>query len=253
MKIICDIDGCIADVRGIVDYLPDWEEYFKHQSECTCITEVAYVLQCLQHRGEQIVLVTGRPESTRKVTSEWLSAKAPFRYEELLMRPEGYSGSTQALKMEWYKELRPDLIIEDDPSVVLRAVEKGFTVLQVHGYRWTTSRDYSPNEIVPPHASHDAFSFVLNSANVQTPEQTLLILTYELGKVIEYNHKAYVYGAASYYSDANQQREMSDLISMGRMYCEQKGWNYDKLMTLGEEAYLERMKDIKEHGIRKEL
>lgn len=250
MKIVCDIDGCIADVRGIVCYLPDWEEYFKHQAECTCIAGVVYVLRCLQHRGEQIVLVTGRPESTRAVTSEWLSIEAPFRYEKLLMRPEDYLGSTQTLKMGWYKELQPDLIIEDDPSVVLCAIEEGLTVLQVHGYRWSTSRDYSPNEIVPPHVSLDKFSFVRNSANVQTPEQTLQILTYELGKVIEYNHKAHVYGATSYYSDANQQREMSDLISMSRMYCEQKEWDYDKLMMLGEEVYLDRMEDIRQHGVR---
>lgn len=93
------------------------------------------------------------------------------------------------------------------------------------------------------------FSFVKESANEQPPEQTLLVLTYELGKVIEYNHKARIYGASAYYSDANQQREMSDLISMARMYCEQKGWDFSVLMQYGEECYLERMEDIRKHGL----
>ncbi len=93
------------------------------------------------------------------------------------------------------------------------------------------------------------FSFSQNSVNCQSLEQTLLILTYELGKVIEYHHKARVYGEVAYYSDANQQKEMSDLISMARMYCEQKNWDYEKLKDYGEECYLERMEDLKKHGI----
>lgn len=95
------------------------------------------------------------------------------------------------------------------------------------------------------------FSFAEHAIGHQSPEQTLLILTYELGKMIEYNHKARIYGETGYYSDANQRKEMSDLISMTRYYCEQKGWNFEKLIQLGEEAYLERMDDIKQYGIEK--
>ena len=94
------------------------------------------------------------------------------------------------------------------------------------------------------------FSFVKNSANTQSKEQTLLVLTYELGKLIEYNHKANIYGATGYYCDANQQKEASDIISMLRMYCEQKGWNFEDLIKLGEEAYMDRMNDIKKYGIK---
>lgn len=94
-----------------------------------------------------------------------------------------------------------------------------------------------------------SFSFVEHAVGYQSFEQTLSILTYELGHVIEYNHKARIYDAAAYYSDANQQKEMSDLISMARYYCEQKGWDYGALEQLGEEGYLERMEDIREHGL----
>ena len=95
----------------------------------------------------------------------------------------------------------------------------------------------------------EKFSFKKHAVGYQSMEQTLLILTYELGKLIEYNHKANIYGATAYYSDANQQKEMSDLISMARYYCEQKEWDFDQLKCLGEECYLERMEDIKKHGI----
>ena len=94
------------------------------------------------------------------------------------------------------------------------------------------------------------FSFVQNSANSQTPEQTLLVATYELGKVIEYQHKARVYGPKGvYYCEENQKKEMADHVSMCRMYCEQRGWDFEELMKLGEEAYLERMQDIRLHGL----
>ena len=93
------------------------------------------------------------------------------------------------------------------------------------------------------------FSFTEHTVGHQSPEQTLLILTYELGKLMEYNIKARIYGASGYYSDANQQKEMSDLISMSRYYCEQRGWNFDELMKYGEEAFLDRMEDIKKYGI----
>ena len=94
-----------------------------------------------------------------------------------------------------------------------------------------------------------AFSFAQNAAGPQSPEQTLLIMTYELGKVIEYRHKANCYGATGYYSDENQQKEMSDMISMVRYYCEQRNWDFEELMTLGEDAYLDRMEDLRNHGI----
>jgi len=94
----------------------------------------------------------------------------------------------------------------------------------------------------------DEFSFVEHDVTHQTPEETLHIATYELGHVIEYSHKAKRYGATGYYSEENQKKEMSDLISMCRFYCEQRGWNYRELEKLGEEGYVERMEDLVKYG-----
>jgi hypothetical protein len=57
-----------------------------------------------------------------------------------------------------------------------------------------------------------------------------------------------VYPEEPYYCEANQKKEMADHISMCRMYCEQRGWSYSELEELGEEAYLERMEDIRKYG-----
>jgi len=98
-------------------------------------------------------------------------------------------------------------------------------------------------------SSQENFSFVKNYTGEQAIDETLHIMTYELGKVIEYYHKSKRYGPTLYYGEGNQQKEMSDLISMCRMYCEQRGWKYDELMKFGEECYLERMEDLRSHGV----
>jgi len=96
-------------------------------------------------------------------------------------------------------------------------------------------------------AQRDAFSFVKNDVCNQTLDETLHILTYELGRLVENHHKAKRYGEQGYLGSA--QKEMAGLISMCRMYCEQKGWYYDGLIGLGEEDYLERMEDLRKHCV----
>jgi len=39
--------------------------------------------------------------------------------------------------MQWFRELKPNLVIDDDPEVVEAATKEGFIVLQVHGFRVT--------------------------------------------------------------------------------------------------------------------
>lgn len=106
-------------------------------------------------------------------------------------------------------------------------------------------------EVVRINLKAPTFSFRSNDAVKQTSGETLHVLTYELGKVIEYYHKAKRYGATGYYCIENQQKEMSDLISMARFYCEQRGWDFSALMSLGEQAYLERQEDLRQHGLKR--
>jgi len=90
------------------------------------------------------------------------------------------------------------------------------------------------------------FSFIEENTTNQTPDETLHVMTYELGGLVECHHKGKRYGEKGYVELGK--KEMADLISMCRYYCEQKGWDFDELMRLGEEAYLERMEDLKKYG-----
>lgn len=90
------------------------------------------------------------------------------------------------------------------------------------------------------------FSFVESDVTNQTPDETLHVMTYNLGGLVEAHHKAKRYGEKGY--NALGKKQMADLISTCRYYCEQRSWDFDELMKLGEEAYLERMEDLRKHG-----
>lgn len=150
MKICCDIDGVLADVRPFVEeYLiekNDWNEYFKHTEEFKPIPAIKTLLHSLRFFDyNEVVLVTGRPESNRKQTANWardcLGLLPNYR---LHMRKDGDFRHTHEIKMEWFRELKPDLIIDDDPLVVEAATKEGFIVLQVHGFR-ITDNDMTPH------------------------------------------------------------------------------------------------------------
>lgn len=93
------------------------------------------------------------------------------------------------------------------------------------------------------------FSFVEHDVSKQTPDETLHVMTYELGRLIEHYHKGKRYGEQGYLGSAR--KELAGIASMCRMYSEQRGWNFEELLKLGEEDYLERMEDIRRHGIQK--
>ena len=72
-----------------------------------------------------------------------------------------------------------------------------------------------------------SFSFVKNSVNPQTVEETQLVLVYELGRIFEC---LYDMRELSVYREFAR-TELADFISMSRMLCEQVGWDYDSMLT----------------------
>jgi NTP pyrophosphatase (non-canonical NTP hydrolase) len=93
-----------------------------------------------------------------------------------------------------------------------------------------------------------SFSFIAESANDQTPDETLMIMTYELGMVVRQHMYAKRYGKEGHFED--QFVELGDVISMARMFCEQNGKSFEAVIRLGEEHYKERMDDLRRYGIK---
>ena len=91
-----------------------------------------------------------------------------------------------------------------------------------------------------------SFSFVEESTNIQTQEETLLMLAYNLGSVAENFIRAKRYDERGYESDMHA--GLADVASMVRMFCEQKGWDFEELLRFGEQHYLERQEDLEKHS-----
>lgn len=70
------------------------------------------------------------------------------------------------------------------------------------------------------------YSFVKASVNEQSDEQTQLVMVYQLGNVFDclLNREGDLKGFMAY-----AQTETADFISMCRMLCEQKEWNFEEL------------------------
>jgi hypothetical protein len=153
MRVLCDIDGVLADpAKEVVEYLHkndrwDWDEYYKHTLELPPIPfMIAIVKQLLSDTANEVIFVTGRPESNRELTTTWLRNALGQNSFQLLMRKTGdWERPNWELKLEECLRLVPDLVIEDEPRAVVSLMNAGFKILQVHGYR-ITKQDYRPGE-----------------------------------------------------------------------------------------------------------
>ncbi len=138
MLICCDIDGVLADVRSYTYMLPNWDEYFTHTLEFPPIPGMITLIDGLIRIGHNVVFVTGRPESNRSHTVIWLRNHVLNLYHpEVRMRRYDDPRQSFEIKLEAIREIGPSLIFEDEPRAVEAMKAEGFTVLQVHGYRYS--------------------------------------------------------------------------------------------------------------------
>lgn len=150
MKIIVDLDGCVFDPAEFVKkYLypinrkanqEDWNLYLSHTREFPVIEPIAKILRAIDTCGCAIIYLSGRPESNREDTLKSLAANWLNEWK-VILRPADFDTKidTHIWKLSVIKEIKPDLIIEDEPRAVKAFVDAGFLVLQVHGTRISDS------------------------------------------------------------------------------------------------------------------
>ena len=160
MLVICDIDGCLADIvyyykKYLTGHPKDWKGFYSHTLDFLPIKVVFNLVNSLIASGSEVVFVSGRPESNRDLTSQWLRTYLePTDDSQLILylRQRGDTRKSSVLKLELYNKLRsskpfrPVLVIDDELTTVELASREGFTTLQVHGFR-TNTRDDVPEEV----------------------------------------------------------------------------------------------------------
>jgi len=60
------------------------------------------------------------------------------------MRDNGDARSSAEVKLDLLKDLKVDLVFDDDSSVIEALLKEGYVAVQVHGYR------YNESDLVPP-------------------------------------------------------------------------------------------------------
>lgn len=137
MKIIVDIDGTVAKVGDRLKYLqcksPDYDLFYASCFEDEPIQEIIDLVDNLQGSYE-IVFCTGRRESVREVTENWLERNGLFG--TVLMRPNGDKRHDIYVKPEQIKKAGIELdeiafVLEDRDSMVKQWRKMGLKCLQV--------------------------------------------------------------------------------------------------------------------------
>lgn len=139
--IVVDIDGTIAKVGDRLKYLQqekkDWDAFYEHCDEDEPIDEMCQLVADLFVLGRDIVFCTGRRESVREKTRNWLTQNVISTYDdELLMRKDGDWRRDTEVKPELLAKagITPDdvyFILEDRDSMVAKWRELGYRCLQV--------------------------------------------------------------------------------------------------------------------------
>jgi len=95
--VICDLDGTIAMHTGRTPF--EWDRLFEDQIDW----RMKDILRALAATGAEIIFLTGRQESVREKTEEWLTANFGWKHQ-LIMRPDREFGKGNAVKKELYEK-----------------------------------------------------------------------------------------------------------------------------------------------------
>ena len=138
--IVVDIDGTIAKVGDRLKYIQqekkDWNSFYEHCDEDEPIEDIIQLVKKLYFDGCKIVFCTGRRESVREKTVEWIKKHLGFKpwdYSLLMRKDNDWRHDTIV------KPLMLDipanevlLVLEGRDSMVKKWRELGYTCLQVN-------------------------------------------------------------------------------------------------------------------------
>lgn len=134
MIAVFDIDGVLADAshrQHHVDHRPkDWSAFFAEVGADDIIDRGRERL--IELAGDHsIVLLSGRPESTRADTEAWL-AREGIDFGSLILRPDRDRRKAADFKAEAIGRIGPPdrvaLVIDDDAAVLERLAGLGYLV-----------------------------------------------------------------------------------------------------------------------------
>jgi len=128
MDIICDIDGTVADCSHRLHWIrskpKNWKAFFAGAMDDKPILEMIVTINALKNEN-RIIFCTGRSESNRNVTSDWLATYVGewTKLCPIYMREDGDYRHDDIVKEELLVKIRkagyePTLAFDDRDRVV---------------------------------------------------------------------------------------------------------------------------------------
>jgi predicted kinase len=154
--IIFDIDGTLADIRHrrhhVTGAKPNWKSFNAEMVDDPPLADVCYLAELLGSHPlapsfVKLFLFSGREETHRKVTEDFLRKNVPAYFkasEALMMRAEGDFRADTLVKKDMLRLIQSAgfnvrIVVDDRPSVVQMWKDEGLTVL-AHDSEWTQVR-----------------------------------------------------------------------------------------------------------------
>lgn len=136
--VIFDIDGTLSDpshrLHHVENHPHNWAAFFDEMSEDGLHEPIRWLAWVIAQSGTRIILTSGRPETHRRQTEEWL-ANYEVPYDALYMRAEGDFRADYIVKSQMLDAIIADgndvvLVVDDRESVIKMWRERGLTCLQ---------------------------------------------------------------------------------------------------------------------------
>ncbi len=136
--VLCDIDGTVANLDHRLHYVkgdrPDWKGFFAEMDKDTLIKENLDTLIKLHEEGYEVLMVSGRPDTYRDVTEQWLYSNGVNRHCAVLMRRGNDCRPDTDVKRDIMNIIGKEnihCVIDDRPCVVRMWKEEGVEVIDV--------------------------------------------------------------------------------------------------------------------------
>lgn len=143
MLICFDLDGSLANIEHRLDYVrskpKNWRAFEAGIPNDQVNEPVAQVFHALRFFGNEMIFASGRSESSREATMDWLRVNDLWDYRcKLYMRKAGDYRSDDIVKDEIIDEIvadygkLPDMWFDDRPRVVRAVRKRGIFVFDVY-------------------------------------------------------------------------------------------------------------------------
>jgi len=140
--VVVDVDGTLAEFNPkkveswVLGEIKQWDAFFDYMRDALPVTNIVKLVRSLAEKGEVIIICSGRPESHKQHTLDWLD-KHCIPYDGIYLRSKGKDADCDAVvKKQLLTEIQKDgyspwLILDDRRHVVNFWRDAGFTCLQV--------------------------------------------------------------------------------------------------------------------------